>query len=179
MALALTPLPTGVGTWLWAEVGREPLCPVALPGTLHESPGDRTFSGLVRELHRMCYWSLGGARECWCMALSGVVLTLGLFLRPALQGGSLCCTLSLGTNTLIPSRTTLGFGQPCIPSRHTSPHTDNLCSALQSGWEPVRSAETLMGLWGRVKGDGTSQRCTIPGCCPNMFLDFMSPPELY
>lgn len=113
------------------------------------------------------------------MALSGGVLTLGLFLRPALQGGSLCCTLSLGTNTLIPSRTTLGFGQPCNPSRHTSPHADHLCRALQSGWKPVRSAETLMRLWGRVKGDGTSQRCTVPDCCPNVFLDFMFPPELY
>lgn len=35
-----------------------------------------------------------------------------------------------------------------------------------------------MGMLGRTRGDGPSQGCAGPGCCPNMVLHFMSPPEL-
>lgn len=47
------------------------------------------------------------------------------------------------------------------------------------GLEPVPSAGTLMGIWGRARGSGTSKGCTGPGCCPNMVLHFMCPAELF
>lgn len=34
-----------------------------------------------------------------------------------------------------------------------------------------------MGMSGRTRGDGPSQGCAGPGCCPNMVLHFVSPPE--
>lgn len=47
------------------------------------------------------------------------------------------------------------------------------------GQEPVASAGTHMGISGRARSDGTSQGCRDPGCCPNMVLHFVSPPELF
>lgn len=47
------------------------------------------------------------------------------------------------------------------------------------GQEPIPSAGAFMGIWGRAMDNGTSQGCMGSGCCPNMVLHFMSPPELF
>lgn len=69
VALALTPHPKAVGVW---GGHHDPL-----PGgtTLHESPGDRTVPGLVRELHCTCYHSLGGTRGVTAWLLWGCLVT--------------------------------------------------------------------------------------------------------
>lgn len=170
MALALTSYPTAVGAWLWAGVGSIPLCLAALLKTLHESPGDGTFPSLVRELHCMCYHSLEGAMGCWCMALSGGVLSLGVVLRPALQGGSRVLHLSLGSNSFIPSRAILGFGQPHVPTRHPSPRTAQLAAPAEATY-----SSQWMGAcpvcWDsrRAVGQGKG-RWHLPGVCSPRLL---------
>lgn len=64
------------------------------------------------------------------------------------------CTLSLGTNTLIPSRATLGFGQPHISTRHRSPHTALLAAPAEAvdGSQWMGGSLMCWGPYGAVQG---------------------------
>lgn len=84
-----------------------------------------------------------------------------------------------------PAEPLWGLGSPMSPPEDTPvlvlpcwPHLQRLLMAAQ-GQEPVPSAGTHMGIWGRARGDGISQGCMGPGCCPNMALHFVFPPELF
>lgn len=76
----------------------------------------------------------------------------------------------------------MGFGQPYVPTRHSSPRAALLATPAEAAdgcpWTGAcSSAGTHMGMSGRTRGDGPSQGCAGPGCCPNMVLHFVSPPE--
>lgn len=76
----------------------------------------------------------------------------------------------------------MGFGQPYVPTRHPSPRAALLATPAEAAdgcpWTGAcSSAGTHMGMSGRTRGNGPSQGCAGPGCCPNMVLHFVSPPE--
>lgn len=170
MALALTSYPTAVGAWLWAGVGSTPLCLAALLKTLHESPGDGTFPSLVRELHCLCYHSLEGAMGCWRMALSGSVLSLGVVLRPALQGGSRVLHPRLGYEHPHPQQS--HFGVWAAPRPHQTPQP-SYCSAgcPCRGYLQLPMDGSLSSLLGLLQGCGAGQgRWHLPGVCSPWLL---------